>query len=93
MTVYFDQEKDPTDDDYYEFEVDATWLGTDTITSATVVPDPGSGLSLNNLGINSNIIRVQLSGGNPGTHGIVVTAYTSTGRVRQRTAYLVVREL
>lgn len=92
MSQYWTETKDPTDVDYYEVEVESAWLSTETIASATFVPDSNSGLTVANLGITGNVIRAQLADGNIGTWGIEVTATTNTGRVRQRTVYLVVRQ-
>lgn len=91
MAEYWDEEKDPADIDYLDVKVNAEWLGAETIDSATFVPNEGSGLTVSNVGINGDIVRAQVSGGNVGTHGIEVTV-VSAGRTRQRTLYLVVRE-
>ena len=92
MTLFFPEEKDPTDVDYYDAEVDSVWLGAETISSFTFEPAAGSGLTVGNLGVQGNVVRAQLSGGTEGTHAIEVTVTTNTGRIRQRTVFLVVRE-
>jgi len=91
-TLYFPEEKDPTDVDFYEAEVDATWLGTDTIATVNFDSDVNSGLVVGNSAISGNLVRAQLSGGNLGTWSIEVTVTTSDGRTRQRSVYLVVKQ-
>ena len=90
---YWAEEKDPADVDYWDIEVDDTWLDTDTITNAqaVVVEGPGN-LNIGNVGSDSNLVRIQLSDGNVGTHGIKVTITTNTGRIKEQTFYLVVKE-
>ena len=89
---YWTEEKDPSDVDYWEVEVDAAWLGLATISTVDFNVPTESGLTKQNEGINTNIVRAQLSGGNVGTWGIEVTVTTSDGRTRQKTFYIVIRE-
>ena len=92
MTLFFPEEKDPTDFDFYEAEVDSDWRGGETIAAVDFSPADDSGLTLANVGYLGNVVRAQLGGGVTGTHAIEITVTTSTGRVRQRTVFLVVRE-
>lgn len=92
MAEYWDEEKDPADIDYLEAEVNADWLGAESIANATFVPADSAGLAVTNVGVQGATVRAQVSGGNIGTHGIEVTVTTSSGRVRQRTLYLVIRQ-
>lgn len=91
-TLYWEEEKDPADVDYYSADVDTGWLGAETISGVTFEPASGSGIAITNQGINGNEVRAQFSGGNVGTHTVEITVTTSTGRIRQRTVFLVVRE-
>lgn len=93
MNFAWEEPKDPTDEDFYEVEVKAGWLGTDTITSATFTVDSKSSLVFSEPQIQGNLVRIFVTGGYPGDWEVEVTLNTSTGRVRQRTVILKVQEL
>lgn len=85
--------KDPEDYDFYEVQVDETWLGDDVISDAIFIADPESGLTIEEPGIEGNKVRTAISGGNVGAHRIEVTIVTiPSNRVKQRTITLYVRE-
>lgn len=87
------QVKDPSDADFYEVKIGEAWLGSDVITSATFEAENGSGFTITEPGIENNLVRVFISGGNAGDWGIEVTINTQSGRKIQRTINLKVAEL
>ena len=86
------QAKDPSDADFYEVKIGEAWLGSDAIATATFVADSESGLSLAEPGVQNNLVRTFIQGGNIGDWGIEFTITTEAGRRLQRTITLSVAE-
>ena len=85
-------DKDPSDDDYFAVIVDDKWLGDNDIDSATFHVEQRSGLSVSDVSISGAECRAKISGGNIGTHFVIVTI-RSNGRTRQRTVTLKVKQM
>lgn len=83
--------KDPSDEVYYDIEVEKTWLASESIVSVTLDVDQASGLSIASPGVSENFIRTFVTGGTPGDHDVEVTITTET-RKAQRTLKLSVAE-
>ena len=92
MTLYWPEDKDPSDMDYFEVEIDDPWLGAEEIDSVAVEPDEGSQLQIGGIvALTGGVVRFQCGGGDAGTHRVLITI-TSQGRTLQRSAFIVVRE-
>jgi hypothetical protein len=85
--------KDPSDEDYYEVEVRSAWVSGDPLSSVTFEAKDTSGLNISPVVIKDNLARAFITGGIPGEHSIEINVTTVSGRKKQRTAKLVVKEM
>lgn len=91
QTLYWPEDKDPSDMDYFEVKIDGPWVDTQVVSDINVSVTDGDGLQIGDYEAQAGVIRFQCGGGSAGTHKIVFT-FTSQGRTLQRTVYLVVRD-
>jgi hypothetical protein len=91
LNQYWSPDKSPDDSDYYAVLVNSDWLGAGTVELANLEVDESTGLILSDPIITANEIRFRLSAGNIGTHKVLITV-RSSGRTRQETGFVVVRE-
>lgn len=90
-TIYWPEDKDPSDVDYYEIDVDSDWIDGQPISDVRIEPDASSGLQVGGSSSTGTIIRMLIGGGHIGTHRVLLT-FSSQGRTLQRSAFIVVRE-
>lgn len=83
--------KDPADVERYPVTA-SKWLLTDTLESATFVPQGDTDLVIAGVEISGSTASAVIGGGVTGKHKVDVTLTSSSGRVIQRGIRLQVRE-
>ena len=90
-TLYWAEEKDPSDLDFYQVVVSDAWLNGAALDTALVEVEKKSGLQIGEIQTQNGAIRFQVGGGYQGTHRVLLT-FSSQNRTLQRSSFLVVRE-